>query len=199
MRTDKPRHLDLPWRVHELAHDFQLLDVWDVPLAPAPAAGFLDFHRLAARVGTDIGGATGFLMRLRARIGRWLRWDAHNHTLPIPGCTETSLSARLSEEDRRRHRADGPTLPHGAVDDMRPVYLFDDESLQELSNDTIHALLHLSWLPGPSPRGRLAVYVKHRGAKSRAYMALIKPFRHAIVYPSWIRHIQRGWRGAAGH
>lgn len=27
----------------------------------------------------------------------------------------------------------------------------------------------------------------------RAYMALIKPFRHWIVYPAWIVHLRRTW------
>jgi len=67
-----------------------------------------------------------------------------------------------------------------------------------MSNRTIHALLHLSWLGGDPPRARLAVCVKHRGLGSRAYMALIKPFRYAIVYPSWIRGIQRRWRRTHG-
>lgn len=187
------QHRDLPWRVHELAHDFILLDVWEVQLTPSPGAGFLDFQRLAANMGTDFGGATGFLMRVRGRLGKWFGWDAHNHTLPIPGCVETSVAARLTDEDRRRQRSDGPRLPQGQVDDLRPIYLYEDESLQELSNRTIHALLHMSWVPGETPVARLAIYVKHRGLKSRLYMGLIKPFRHAIVYPAWIRHIQRAW------
>jgi hypothetical protein len=39
----------------------------------------------------------------------------------------------------------------------------------------------------------MAIYVKYRGLGSRLYMALIKPFRYAIVYPAWIRRIQRAW------
>jgi hypothetical protein len=72
-----------------------------------------------------------------------------------------------------------------------PVYLFENESLSEISNRTIHALLHLCWV-NPTT-ARLAVYVKPRGRMSRFYMAAIGPFRHAIVYPSWMRSIQRRW------
>jgi hypothetical protein len=44
--------------------------------------------------------------------------------------------------------------------------------------------------------------VKSRGTGSRAYLALIRPFRHAIVYPAWITHLVRTWqvrRPLAGH
>ena len=39
--------------------------------------------------------------------------------------------------------------------------------------------------PGRSPRGRLG----------EVYLALIKPFRHAIVYPALLRQIERSWDG----
>ena len=44
----------------------------------------------------------------------------------------------------------------------------------------------------------MAVYVKPRGRLGRAYMALIKPFRHAIVYPALMRQIDRAWSARAG-
>jgi hypothetical protein len=37
------------------------------------------------------------------------------------------------------------------------------------------------------------VYVKSRGIGSRAYLALIDPFRHLVVYPAWISHLARSW------
>jgi hypothetical protein len=57
----------------------------------------------------------------------------------------------------------------------RTVYVFPDEALYELSNDTIHGLLHLGVA---GDRVWLAVYVKHRGIASRLYMAAIWPARH---------------------
>ena len=36
--------------------------------------------------------------------------------------------------------------------------------------------------------------MKSRGWQSRAYMALIRPFRHWVVYPAWIAHLTRTWQ-----
>ena len=103
------------------------------------------------------------------------------------GLTTMELGRPDLARAREQHRA------YGAVADLRPVYRFEDEALWELSNQTIHALLHLSWMGGVPPAARLAVYVKHRGVGSRLYMAAIKPFRYAVVYPTWIREIERAW------
>jgi hypothetical protein len=65
----------------------------------------------------------------------------------------------------------------------------------EIANKTIHGLLHLSWVATKGGRRSvvLAVYVKSRGWQSRAYLALIRPFRHLVVYPAWIAHLTRTW------
>jgi hypothetical protein len=39
----------------------------------------------------------------------------------------------------------------------------------------------------------MAVYVKPRGPLGKGYMALIKPFRHWIVYPALMRQFERVW------
>jgi hypothetical protein len=44
----------------------------------------------------------------------------------------------------------------------------------------------------------MAVLVKPRGSLGAAYMALIKPFRHHIVYPALMRQLERTWRGRRG-
>jgi hypothetical protein len=70
------------------------------------------------------------------------------------------------------------------------VYAFPGEALLEIANRTIHALLHISWLEvrGGRRTAVLTVYVKSRGLQGRAYMALIQPFRHLVVYRAWIEH-----------
>ena len=93
-------------------------------------------------------------------------------------------------DDRGRNRLDRVPAPRLDVE-FRPVYLFADEALLEISNRTIYALLHLGWVDAAPV---LAVYTKSRGRMSDAYMALIKPFRHGLVYPPWIRSIQRAWQ-----
>lgn len=208
--------------MHTLAPDFELLDLWRVPLAADPARGecFADFLRafvaagrgtrpvypLRVRSGADavhlvrLAGAAG-LFALRRLLGRLFRLD-EGGALPIPGRAERRVRARLDDDDRRRDRG---TLPPVVGGSFETVYAFDDEALLEIANRTVHALLHLSWIPtaeaaahpGPGAPARrdaaIAVYVKSRGLGSRAYMALITPFRHAVVYPAWIAHLGRTW------
>jgi hypothetical protein len=38
------------------------------------------------------------------------------------------------------------------------------------------------------------VYVKPRGRLGAAYMTLIRPFRHRVVYPALMRQIARAWK-----
>jgi len=44
----------------------------------------------------------------------------------------------------------------------------------------------------------MAVLVKPNGLLGNAYMALIRPFRHLIVYPPMLRQIEREWQARAG-
>jgi hypothetical protein len=66
----------------------------------------------------------------------------------------------------------------------------------ELSNGTVHAVLHLAWVEQGNGRhrGQMGVYVKPRGTLGVTYMALIGPFRHLIVYPALMRQIGRAWQ-----
>lgn len=63
------------------------------------------------------------------------------------------------------------------------------------ANRTVHGVAHLAWVEREDGRyeGRMAVYVKPRGALGRGYMALIKPFRHRIIYPAMMRQVERAW------
>jgi hypothetical protein len=131
------------------------------------------------------------LSRLRLALGRWMGWDRAPNSLPIPGRTETSVAERLAPADREKNFAregEPSPLPAAAV---TSVYRFGDEALFEVSNDTVHALLHLGRVEGGA---ELAVYVKSRGALTRFYMAAIWPFRHFYIYPRLIARIQRRWR-----
>ena len=49
----------------------------------------------------QVGGmvrATRALFALRYRVGDWLGWDDATRRLPVPGRTETTLSARVPED-----------------------------------------------------------------------------------------------------
>ncbi len=187
-------HLARPLRVHALAHDFEVLDVWRLPVR----VGRSDFRAFCALMADmeAIVGHTSWLTRklfaVRLGLGRVLGWDEPGAPRPIPGCTEASLRARLPEGEGASEARAG--------EEFSEVYVDEEEALLELSNDTVHALMHLAWLPegdgvfGPS----MAIYVKHRGALGRSYMALIEPFRRWVVYPSLMSAVGSAWRERAG-
>ncbi len=145
--------------------------------------------------------ATRALWRTRDLLGRWFglgrisdpidstRGDDSGE-LPIPGTSEASLAGRLPD-DLRDTAAD---VDFGSLPFV-PLYRTDDEFAAELSNRTVHGVLHLAWVDQGNGRyqGQMAVYVKPRGPLGEGYMALIRPFRHWIVYPALMRQIERTW------
>ena len=196
MKLNAEIHRKRAWRVHTVAPDFQLLDVWRFDLGHRTA----DLEPfLPCLWGAGAAIENSWLARLRLWIGRALGWDDHDFTLPIPGCPEMSVAARLVAADHSANRAapDSPS-PLKAVP-VKTVYVFGDEALYEISNDTIHALLHVGVANSPAEGGSasLAVYIKSRGLHSRLYMALINPFRHLIVYPTLIGLVEGSWRRAS--
>lgn len=211
--VDASAHRARPWRVHTLAADFELLDLWEIPLDADPARGetFEQFLRVFADTGmasrwpiyrlrpsspadlahgVRLAGMVG-LIELRHVLGRVFALDG-GAPAAIPGCHENRVQARLDAGDRGRETGALPRRVGGAFE---PVYAFPEEALLEIGNRTIHALLHLSWVETAGGRRSvvLAVYVKSRGWQSRAYLALIRPFRHLVVYPAWIAHLTRTW------
>jgi len=189
-------HRGRPWRVHTLCPDFTLLDLWTIPIEAVPARGqdFASFYRVFVANGTTTDSVlANLLFATRFWLGRMFHLDDAAR-IAIPGCQETSVADRLSTEDRAANHADRITLPTAPVP-VSPIYLYEDEALLEISNRTIHALLHLGWVDGSAGHKIvvLAVYIKSRGLWSDAYMTLIKPFRHALVYPPWIARICRAW------
>jgi hypothetical protein len=135
------------------------------------------------------------LFRVRRRLGDMFGWDDAKER-PIPGCTETTLSARLPDD--LRGSAQTPAIGGAmarAGGGFAPLYRTDEEWAAEISNDTVHGVLHFAWVDQGEGRYRaqMAVYVKTRGALGDVYMKLIQPFRHLIVYPALIRQIGRRW------
>jgi hypothetical protein len=60
--------------------------------------------------------------------------------------------------------------------------------------------MHMAWVPDGAGghRGQMAVLVKPNGLLGNAYMAAIKPFRHLLVYPAMMQHLERDWRARPG-
>ena len=196
----KAEHECRPARIHDLVPDFTLEDVWALPTIGGPD----DFEALLDLVSSfDPTKADSrparFLWNLRDRLGSWLDLgeiskpvdEQESGALPIPGSAETSLRDRLP-----------PDLQGGgegvAIDPLPfvPLYRTECEAAAEISNRTVHGVAHLAWVQRDDGRyeGRMAVYVKPRGAFGRAYMALIKPFRYLVVYPALMREVERAWR-----
>ena len=190
MRSTASAHRAHPWRVHTLAPDFELVDVWRFDVLVDPGRGFDAFLDVFWEVMGTLEHHP--LSRLRLAVGRILGWDERPNSRAIPGCGERTVAERLDAADRARNRvpASGPAPERGLS--VRPVYRFADEVLYEISNETVHGLLHLGCVKGGAPE--LAVYIKSRGLFTRLYMAAIWPARHAIIYPALTSRVERRWR-----
>ncbi len=202
---NKKTHYSHPWKVHEISEDFELLDVWEFPIladnsrkqdfslflkimqqAPKNSVtSFFSIRQLAAR----------FLIFLRVHSGEMFGLDKNLNTLPIPGSMEISIKDRLSGEDLKRNLAESNERGGDNQGIWRTVYRYENEMLTELSNDTVHALMHLGWVhkSGKYFTAQLAVYAKPRGNLGEFYMKLIMPFRHAIVYPAMMEEVKKRW------
>ena len=207
MRLPNAAHETRPWRIRAIAPDFRVEDVWALP-ARGGAQDFDSLITLIMSLNPSRGGSfpARVLWKTRDLLGKWFglgrtsrtgdREEEPGSELPIPGNTETSLTDRLPE-DLRNTTAD----LHFPPGPFNPVYRTDNEFAAEVSNRTVHGVLHLAWVDQGDNRyeGQMAVYVKPRGLFGAAYMAFIKPFRLLIVYPSLMRLIQREWSRRIPH
>ncbi len=183
-------HTGRPWRIHEIAHDFRVEDVWALPTPGGPH----DFPRLVAFMGSGDDPSRNWspparmLWRLRWRIGALLGWDREDRQV---GTRVPSLRERLPGDMR-----DAPVGPAFSALPFTSVYQLEDEWAAEMANRTVHTVMHISWVPDGSGdyRGQMAVLVKPNGRFGAAYMAFIAPLRHRIVYPTMMAAIGRRWR-----
>ena len=200
MRVPNEVQLAQPWRIHAVVPDFTLEDVWTLPLVGGGSDDFAAAVEMTAKFNPAKAESlpTRFLWGLRDRLGAWFSMgrisvakpaDADDR-LPIPGTREYSLAERLPADLR------------GTADDVHfenlpfvPLYRTANEFAAEISNRTVHGVLHLAWADRGDGRhqGQMAVYVKPRGRFGEAYMAFIKPFRYLIVYPALERQIEFAW------
>jgi hypothetical protein len=193
MRLPNTAHTCRPWRIHQLTADFRLEDVWALPTP----GGRDDFHRLVALMASGDASqrssrAARTLMAIRWKVGELLGWDRPDAGA---GSRVPTLRDRLPADLR-----DVPRSPDFDALPFTSLYLTDDEWAAEIANRTVHAVMHLGWVPDEAGgyRGQMAVLVKPNGLLGAGYMAAIRPFRHLIVYPPMTRQIQRAWRARAG-
>ncbi len=189
MRLPSRAHTARSWRVHEIAPDFRLEDVWALPTPGGPD----DFPELVRQFASGdpakrLPGIARILWAVRFQIGALLGWDD----------SQTGVGSRVPSL-RDRLPADLRDAPSGPVFDSLPftsLYLLADEFAAEMANRTVHGVLHLGWVPDERGgyRGQMAVLVKPNGVLGNAYLAAIKPFRHLVVYPAATRQIERVWQ-----
>jgi len=188
MKLPAAAHTALPWRIHEVAPDFRLEDVWALPTPGGPD----DFPRLVELFtsldpGRSASPAVRALVAVRWKLGELFGWDGPDDGV---GARVASLRDRLPADLHL-----GPPGPTPERLPFAPLYLLDDEFAAEAANRTMHGVLHLGWVPDGAGghRGQLAVLVKPNGLAGRVYMAAIRPFRYLLVYPQLLRTIGRRW------
>jgi hypothetical protein len=179
-----------PWRIHEVAGDFDVEDVWELPGRGGPG----DFPRLVemiAAIDTANSGspAVRALFALRWKLGAIFGWDDEEDGL---GGRTPTLRERLPQDLR-----DGPAGPQSAMP-FTPLFLTDDEWAAEIANQTMHGVMHIGAVPDENGefRALMTVLVKPNGLFGRAYMAAIRPFRHLLIYPALLREGGRLWEEA---
>ena len=189
MRLPDAAHTDRPWRIHEIAGDFRLEDVWALPTPGGPG----DFPRLVRQFAAgdtldNPSRAARVLFRIRWTLGELLGWDDPDAGA---GTRMPTLRDRLPADLR-----DGQAGPEFDTLPFRSLFLTDDEWAAEIRNRTVHGVLHVGWVRDDAGghRGQMAVLVKPNGLFGRVYMTAIRPFRHLLVYPAAMRQIERDWR-----
>ncbi len=169
MRLPNAVHESRPWRIREIAPDFTLEDVWALPVY----GGAGDFPALlevmtSRDLARNASPVTRLLFGARMLLGRWFGWD-DGAERPIPGRDEASLAERLPDDLR------GTAAGLRMGSSFSPLYRTGTEFAAELSNQTVHGVMHLAWvdrghgrygLPGPAAPDRTGL--AGRGGETQA-------------------------------
>lgn len=136
-RLPDEAHTSRPWRIHEIARDFRLEDVWALPTP----GGQDDFPQLLEGIASgDPAEGSSFASRtlfaIRWKLGELLGWDDPETGL---GSRVPTLRGRLPADLR-----DGPTGPDPDPLPFTPLYLTDNEWAAEIANKTVHGVMHTS-------------------------------------------------------
>ncbi len=189
MKLSKSDHSVRPWRIHEIAPDFRVEDVWSYR---TPGAGPDDFPAMLEALQNESDRnvdprVVRLLFAVRWKLGGLFGWDNPEQGV---GRRVDSLRDRLP-----------PDLRQDPIDSPWPdtpftmVYETSNECVLEMANRTVHHLCHLGWVQAGSGdyELRMAALVKPHGLLGRVYMAAIKPFRYAVIYPALTRKWERAW------
>ena len=189
-KIDEHEHRIQPLRVHTLLSDFELEDVWRIPVNLASIHSLQLFMDQFAKANAQLmnSGIAGLLFRIRFFIGRLFKWDEkqlQDHLIPGTIRFRYARQENLSYDD----------LPHPGSGSFIPVYRLENEFLSEIENRTVHGALHLSRVPSGQDTWtiHMSVYVRPKGGFGKLYMLFIKPFRLWIVYPSLMNAVRKNW------
>src|SRR5690242_5536265 len=128
MKLPTSAHMARPWRIHEIAPDFRVEDVWELPISGGPN----DFGRLVDLVASYDPTHAGpwpvrALFSARWKLGGLFGWDAPTRGV---GALVASLAERLPPDLRARPA--GPEFDTGL---FRSLYRLDDEWAAETANE----------------------------------------------------------------
>src|SRR5436305_8743853 len=185
MRRPESAHTSRPWRIHELAPEFRLEDVWGLS-APGGTERFPEAVELIASFDPSRSSSPAVrgLFALRWKLGELFGWDRPDTGA---GASVPTLRDRLPPDLRDAPGPEFEALP------FTSLYLLEDEWAAEAANQTMHGVMHLGRVSaeGGGFRVQIAVLVKPNGLLGETYMALIKPFRYLLVYPPLLHEIGR--------
>ena len=193
MQIATKEHFKHSWQVHDLLSDFEVEDVWQFPvklkkehnIALFQDQLFSGLEQLSQK------GVAGLLFKLRFFLGKIFQLDK-----PTGSTSQAIKKGSIRERYAKKFSlTKNELIPIGNAE-FEPVYVLEKESLAEIKNETVHAGLHLAKVPlnDQDYTVQMAVYVKPKGAFGRFYMALIKPFRLAIVYPAMMKLVGKHWK-----
>ncbi len=194
-------HLNNKSYVQKLAYDFELLDAWEYPISFKPSEGdtLYKFRKIAIEPtfkNAFNNSISGLLFKFRAQVGRLFKIDENVNKLSIPNSLEYHLTDRMTTEEKERHSSQlDIDIRTNNYLDFKTVYSFKNETLNEISNTSEHALMHYSWIKKSNGNFsiQMASYVKHRSKFGPFYIKLIEPFKRKIVYPYLFGEFVRRW------
>jgi hypothetical protein len=186
-QADVADYRRLPLRAHAYFADVPVYDVWrvELPGVDRPCT-MLDVRAtIRAAFAEPPGLAVRSLFGLRRLLGDLFRWDA-----PEASPFDWSWRRKLEARDIVSSVV-APGTPDGA---FSVLYVHETEAVSEIRNRTVHGFVVLAVEPAPGGHALyLAIHVLPVSAWTRSYLALIKPFRLWIVYPSLLRRIHDAW------
>ena len=138
MRLPNAAHTSRPSRIHELTRDFQLEDVWALPMPGGPD-GFPRLVQLIVSVDPWQEGssrAARTLWAIRWKVGELLGWDA-----PDAGASSKVPTLRDQLPVDLRDAPSGP-----AANPLTSLYLTNAEWALEIANRAVHGVSLISWI-----------------------------------------------------